>query len=214
MGGWTKERLIAFEERVKQAFLDKQIHAPVHLSGGNEDALLDIFKDVQPQDWVFSGWRSHYHALLKGIPEDYLFQMIIEGRSMYVMSREHRVFCSSIVGGILPIACGVAMWIKRKGRGDAVKPRWERDRKDEKVWVFVGDMTARTGLFHEFKNYCLWHGLPAEIVIEDNGLSTNTPTDKAWGKEIPQEAWCPLPPKHYRYVRAWPHVGVGQHVEF
>ncbi len=199
MGGWTKERLIAFEERVKQAFLDKQIHAPIHLSGGNEDALLDIFREVQPQDWVFSGWRSHYHALLKGIPEDELFQQILEGRSMYVMSKKHGFVCSSIVGGILPIAAGVAAGIKRKGNWYPYTPT---------VHVFVGDMTARTGLFHEFLEYCRGQDLPVRVVTEDNGLSTNTPTKKVWGS-----GWK-LRTTYYQYQRMYPHVGVGEHVAF
>ncbi len=210
MGGWTKERLIAFEERVKQAFLDKQIHAPVHLSGGNEDALLDIFREVRPQDWVFSGWRSHYHALLKGIPEEELFQMILEGRSMYVMSREYRVFCSSIVGGILPIACGLAMGIRTRGR-----MRGQSHEDDSQVWVFVGDMTARTGLFQEFMDYASGHQLPVKVVIEDNGVSTNTPTLEVWGQWINHQALHPwLIRSWYNYKRKYPHVGVGQHVEF
>src|SRR5262245_12663141 len=41
---WAKDSLMAFENRVKEAFLDKRIRAPVHLSAGNEDQLLQIFK--------------------------------------------------------------------------------------------------------------------------------------------------------------------------
>lgn len=193
----TKESLIAFEERVKQAFLDKRILAPVHLSGNNEEQLLDIFRNIRPQDWVFSTWRSHYHALLKGIPEDELFNMILDGRSMYINSRPHKFVASSIVGGILPIACGVALANKRLGL-------------DERVWVFVGDMTARCGIYREFEQYCGGHGLPVEVVIEDNGLSTNTPTYKVWGGEEAVGLW----PTRYEYVRDFPHVGVNQFVHF
>ena len=39
---------------------------------------LEIFQLIHPNDWVFSNWRSHYHALLKGIPEEALFDMISE----------------------------------------------------------------------------------------------------------------------------------------
>ena len=196
LAGITKEGLIAFEERVKQAFLDKQIHAPVHLSGGNEEQLIEIFKDVRDKDWVFSTWRSHYHALLKGIPEEELFKEILAGRSMYLNNARHKFVCSSIVGGILPIACGVALGAKLKGL-------------DEKIWVFVGDMTARTGIYHEFVEYCRGFDLPVSVVIEDNHLSTNTPTSEAWGLQHAQ-----IPIHRYKYERQYPHVGVGTFVAF
>lgn len=196
--GHTKQSLIAFEERVKESFLAKKIFSPVHLSGNNEDQLLNIFKEVQPQDWVFSNWRSHYHALLKGIPEEQVFAEIQAGRSMYLMSREHNFLCSSIVGGILPIAAGVALGLKRNGGWD-------------KVWVFVGDMTARCGIFHEFCSYCFGHALPIRVVVEDNGYGTNSPTEETWGTQEP--SWSEMS-RRYKYHRTTPHVGVGSHVQF
>ena len=192
----TKEGLVAFEERVKQAFLDKRIHAPVHLSGGNEEQLIEIFKEIRDKDWVFSTWRSHYHALLKGMPQEELLAEILAGRSMYLNSAKYKIVCSSIVGGILPIACGVALGTKLKDL-------------QEHVWVFAGDMTARTGIYHEFVEYCRGFDLPVSIVIEDNGLSTNTPTAESWGTQRAQ-----IPIRRYRYERQHPHVGVGIYVAF
>ena len=210
---WTPRRLKAFEKRVAEAFLDKQIKAPVHLSGGNEKQLIDIFKDVRPGDWVFSSWRSHYHALLKGIPEEWVFAEILAGRSMYLMNAEHRLLCSSIVGGILPIACGVAYGIKRRNEEAIARGYCGDWLLDEKVWVFVGDMTARTGIFCEFLSYCEGHKLPVVVVIEDNGLSTNTPTEVVWGgKQEYRPEYVKL--IHYSYTRTWPHVGIHQHVTF
>jgi len=193
----TKGELMAFEQRVIDAFLAKQIHAPVHLSGGNEDDLLRIFKGVDDRDWVLSTWRSHYHALLKGIPAEELFQQILDGRSMYIMSEKHRFISSSIVGGILPIACGLAMGIKR-------------NEGTERVWAFIGDMTALTGIWYETARYAAGHVLPLTIVVEDNGVSTNTPTREVWG------GGCGAQNKYhyYKYTRIFPHVGIGQFVNF
>lgn len=195
----TKVDLLAFEERVKQAFLAKQIHAPIHLSGGNENQVLKAFQEVRSQDWVFSTWRSHYHALLKGIPAERLFQAILDGRSMYYQDKEYKFLTSALVGGILPIALGVAMGAKRL-------------ELDEKVWVFIGDMAARTGIAQEFAQYAMGHGLPVMLVVEDNGLSTNTPTADVWGRgEAIEERqdWV-----DYRYERTVPHTGVGEWVTF
>ena len=192
----TKADLLAFEERVKTAFIARQIHAPIHLSGGNEDQVIAAFQDIRPQDWVFSTWRSHYHALLKGVPPERLFQAILEGRSMYYQDEEHKFLTSALVGGILPIALGVALGAKRLDL-------------DERVWVFVGDMAAHTGIFEEFKRYAQGHALPVSIVIEDNGLSTNTPTEKVWGQEYAGIGW-----RRYSYERTVPHTGVGEWVTF
>lgn len=202
MTNHTPESLIAFRDRVAAAFLEKRIASPIHLPGGNESQLIEIFREVRRTDYVFSNWRSMYHALLHGIPEEALFDMILSGRSMYVMSRKHRFLASSIVGGILPIACGTAMGIKRM-------------RGDERVFVFVGDMTACTGLFHEFRQYVQCQNLPVATVVEDNGLSTDTPTGDAWGRE---EMNTLMPRRNrmqvYSYQRTTNHVGVGVHVEF
>ena len=69
----TKNDLIDFELRVKEEYEKATITGPVHMSGGNEEQLLEIFKYVQEGDWVFSSWRNHYHALLHGVPQDHLW---------------------------------------------------------------------------------------------------------------------------------------------
>jgi pyruvate dehydrogenase E1 component alpha subunit len=198
--GINAQQLIAFERSIADAFERGEIHGPVHLSGGNESQLIEIFKDISPEDYVFSTWRNHYHALLHGIPEDWLRQEIMAGHSMNIMNHEHKFFTSAIVGGICPIAVGVAAGIKRRGGS-------------EKVWCFVGDMCATTGIFSEAYRYSLGQHLPITFIIEDNGLSTNTPTDKVWGavgdieqtKSILNNIQNII---YYTYTRTYPHYGV------
>ena len=192
----TKESLIAFETRVAEAFGRAEIRAPIHLSKNNEDDLLIIFQEVKPEDWVFTTWRSHYHALLKGVPEEELFAEIMAGRSMFLNFPEYRIVASAIVGGILPIALGVALGLKRKNT-------------KERVWVFIGDMTSKTGIFHEFLNYARGHELNISVVVEDNGLSTNTPTDEVWGTGHRGVHYS-----YYRYTREYPHTGIKDWVNF
>ena len=116
----TKQELLDFEEWTKDAFLNKQIHSPIHLSKGNEDQLIEIFKNVKSEDIVFSTHRSHYHALLKGIPTQWLKDEMLANHSIHVFNKEHNFFSSAIVGGCLPIAVGVAMGIKLKGQTNRV----------------------------------------------------------------------------------------------
>ena len=156
-----KQELIDFEEEIRVLFEAGKIKAPVHFSVGSEDELIEIFKQVKPTDWVFSTHRSHYHALLKGIPKEWVRNEILAGRSMHLNSREHNFFTSSIVAGICPIAVGVAM-------------------TGEKVWCFVGDMAGETGIFHECVKYAHGLKLPIKFVVEDNHYSVDTPTELIW----------------------------------
>ena len=184
--------LIAFEADIAREFDAGNIHAPVHLSGGNEQQLIDIFLDVKPTDWVCSTHRSHYHALLKGIPPAEVKRQIMAGRSMFISSPEHRFISSAIVGGMLPIACGLAY-------------------AGERVWCFIGDMCASTGAFDDAHNFSISRDLGVNFVIEDNGLSTNTPTHNAWGPISDRVTLEGI--LLYQYERTYPHYQPlpGQH---
>lgn len=198
---YTSEQLIAFEADIAAEFLAGHIRAPIHLSGGNEQQLIDMFRHIAPTDYVLSTWRSHYHALLKGVDPAWLRSEIGAGRSMYIHSREHRFLTSSIAGGILPIGLGIAKAIQLTGG-------------PERVWCFVGDMTARMGIFHECLEYATGHDLPYRAVVEDNGLSTNTPTVETWGRSLGTVEVDDPNVFYYHYQRTMPHVGAGRWVEF
>jgi len=97
------------------------------------------------------------------MPKEQLKNIILTGESMHIYSKKYRILTSAIVGGILPIAVGIALGIKEKDL-------------DEIVWVFVGDMAAETGIFHECTKYAARNNLPITFIVEDNGFSTDTPT--------------------------------------
>lgn len=195
----TKKELIDFELDIKKIYEAGKIRAPIHLSGNNEEQLLKIFKKIKKNDWVFSTWRNHYHAILKGIPKDWLKKEIIAGRSMGINNIKYKFYSSAIVGGIIPIALGVAKSIKLKNK-----------KSTSNVWVFIGDMTFETGMFHECYKYAKNHKLPLKFVVEDNGLSTNTPTNKVWVKK----SKTPKGVIYYKYKRKFPHHGTGGWILF
>jgi pyruvate dehydrogenase E1 component alpha subunit len=85
---WTKEELIAFEDHIGELYADNKLPFLFHLSGGNEDQLIELFKNIDEKDYVLSNHRSHYHALLHGISPEKLEKMIIDGRSMGSNSHE------------------------------------------------------------------------------------------------------------------------------
>tara|TARA_A100001515_G_scaffold19202_1_gene14115 strand:+ start:2742 stop:3368 length:627 start_codon:yes stop_codon:yes gene_type:complete len=193
----TPQELIDFETKVKDTYEAGKIKGPIHLAKNNENELIEIFQYVSQDDWVFVPWRNHYHALLHGVDPDKLFDSIVEGRSMGTNNLKPNFYASSIVGGIIPLALGVALGIKQKGG-------------DNRVWCFVGDMTMETGVFHEAYKYSKNFDLPIQWVVEDNDMSVHTPTDMAWGKK--QEA--PDGVIYYKYEMEYPHHGTGKWVNF
>lgn len=203
---YSVQDLIEFEDKVAREFGNATINGPIHLCDPNQaEPLLSCFQMINDDDWVFASWRSHFHALLKGIPPDALFQMICEGRSMMIHSKAHQFFTSSIVAGTAPVALGVAQAIKMEGR-------------TQRVYLFVGDMTACTGLYKEVEAYAHQQDLPLHIVVEDNNLSTNTPTREIFG--LPEDAnlhkliYPETQIHYYQYNRSVSHVGIDKWVDF
>ena len=155
--------LIAFEREVAARFDNGEIAGPVHLNSDTQaEPLIEIFRKIKRTDWVLGTWRCHMHAILHGVPHELVMAEILAGRSMMLHFPEYRFMSSAIMGGMLPIACGLAAG-------------------GETVWVFCGDMCYTTGHFRDAQQYASANELPITFVVENNGLSTNTPTDDAWG---------------------------------
>lgn len=191
------DTLITFERKIADLWEAGKIRGPIHLSGGNEKELVEIFRKVKSEDWVFSTWRSHYHALLKGVDPSWLEKEILDGKSITIVNKEHKFYSSAIVGGIIPIALGVAMQLKA-------------DNSTDKVWCFIGDMAFETGIFYEMHKYATNYNLPIQFVVEDNGVSTNTPTFETWNSKKP----VPDNVIYYKYEKQWPHYGTGKWIMF
>jgi pyruvate dehydrogenase E1 component alpha subunit len=188
---WTKEELIAFEDRIGDLYLDNKLPFLFHLSGGNEDQLIEIFKDIKEGDYVISNHRSHYHALLHGIPPEVVEQRILNGRSMFIYDRERNFFCSAIIGGTPAIAAGIAWALKRKG-------------SDKKVWCFVGDGTEDNGHTYEAIRYVDGFDLPCKFIIENNNRSVESTNEERWGKTSDYQWNSPSVIKYY-YDITYPH---------
>ncbi len=196
----NKEELKNFEAEVADAFNNAKIRAPIHLHGNNEEQLINIFKSIKKDDWVFSSWRSHYHCLLKGVPQKVLFKDILEGKSITLIYPEYKIYTSAIVGGIIPIALGTALSLKRSNSKD-------------KVHLFMGGMTSETGAAHEAHKYAVAHDLPIEFILEINHKSVCTDTLKTWNIDkytlVGKEKVI-----SYEYELPWPHAGAGVRVQF
>ena len=198
----TKEQLIAFEDEIAALFNSGKIRAPVHLYSGNEEQIINVSQQIRSQDWVFCSWRSHYQCLLKGVPKELIRDEILAGRSISLCFPEYRIYSSAIVGGVLPIAVGTAMSIRQRG-------------EDSKVYCFMGEMTAETGIAHEAIKYSRNHHLPIHFIVEDNEKSVCTDTREVWNQPLlsfegPNDDYV----SYYRYKTKYPHAGAGLRVQF
>jgi len=193
----SKDDLINFEELIVTHWGNAKIRGPIHLSNGNEEQLIEIFKRIKTSDWVFSTWRSHYHALLKDVSPVWIEEEILKGKSITLCNMDEKLYSSAIVGGTLSIALGVAMGIKANDG-------------DNKVFVFVGDMSFESGIFYEVHKYAKNFDLPIIFVVEDNDVSTYTPTEATWNtkREVPSDVI------YYTYKSKFPHYGTGKWIAF
>lgn len=207
----SKQELVDFENEIGDLFNAGKIKAPIHLYSGNEDSIIEVFKDIDVEnDWICCTWRNHYQALLKGIPKEIIKERILDGKSMVMNLPDYKFICSSIVGGIPSIATGIAWAIKLQN-------------KKNRVWCWTGDMSSETGHWHEAYKFALGHDLPITFVVEDNAKSVCTPTNKIWGRTEPyflnhKYTGGLIRQPHliyYQYTNEkYPHAGAGQRVQF
>ncbi|MDO8528372.1 MAG: thiamine pyrophosphate-dependent enzyme [Nanoarchaeota archaeon] len=198
MENMTKEELIKFEGEINDLWEQAKIPYPVHFCGGNEEQLIEIFKEIKPEDYVFSTHRAHYHALLKGISPEKLKEIIMRGDSMHIFSKEFNFFTSAIVCGVPSIAVGTALALKKKN-------------SKKHVWCFIGDGAEDEGHFYEAARYVEGHNLPCTFIIEDNNRSVETPKEVRYGKS---EIKWPNCVRRYYYKSNYPHVGTEKWVNF
>ena len=198
----TKKELIQFEQDVASHWEEGDLPYLIHLSGGNEDFLIDLFnEDIKNDDWIFSTHRNHHHPLLSGVPRHELLAKILAGKSMFVFDAARNFYTSSVLGGTCAIAAGVAYALKEEG-----SPNW--------VWCFLGDGAEEQGHFYEAVMFVQGHDLPCMFVIEDNNRSVDSTIEERMPTNFRME-W-PSCVMRNRYTPTYPHAGNGtkKHIVF
>ncbi len=201
----TKEELENFEKEIAEIFATGTIRAPVHLRAGREEKLIEIFREnkIGVDDYVFGYWDSHELALLKGVPRETLKQAIVEGKSISLCFPDYKIFCSGIVGSLMGVAVGVAWALKK-------------EKREGYVYIFCGEMSSETGIFHEAVKYATNFDLPVKFIVCDNGLSVMTNTREVWGCSEPWFKNTKYEKKiiYFQYKNGYPHSGLGKLIKF
>jgi pyruvate dehydrogenase E1 component alpha subunit len=147
-----------------------------HLNIGEEAAIVGTISALRPEDYIYSNYREHGHALAKGVePKAVMAELFGKetgtshgrGGSMHLFSQEHRFYGGyAIVGQALPLACGTAYAINYQ-------------EKPEVVMSIFGDGATNIGAFHESLNVArLWH-LPIVFVCINNQYGMGTAVKRA-----------------------------------
>ena len=163
------ERVRQFEKRLLANM--KSIFVPVHLSLGQEGVAADLHDHLRKEDWLFSTHRNHGHYLAKGGSEQKLWDEIMGlesgvnqgfAGSQGISDKSINFHASAIVGGLVGVATGCAYALKMDGS------------KAIAVCV-VGDGGTEAGVFWESANFAALHKLPIAFIVENNGMSVDSP---------------------------------------
>jgi len=189
----TREELIEFEKHMVDVFKEGVLPFLIHYSGGNENSLIEIFKDINDGDYIFSTHRSHYHYLLAGGEASRLEEKIRKGKSMFIFDKKLNFLSSSILAGTCSIAAGVALSLKLK-------------KSEKTVWCFIGDGAEDEGHFYEAVKYVHNLGLPCKFIIEDNNRSVESSKEMRGSTKSIVWPDCVM---RYHYTPTFPHAGPG-----
>ncbi len=189
----TKDQLISFEKRIIDLFEEGRLPYLIHLSGGNENQLIEIFKEIHEGDFILSTHRSHYHYLLAGGTEKDLEEKILNGESMHIFDKKINFLSTSILAGGVAIAAGIALSLKMEN-------------SQKKVYCFLGDGAEDEGHFYEAVQYVEGWNLPCRFIIEDNDRSVVASKKDRRGNLITKWPNCVL---RYEYKSTLPHAGTG-----
>ena len=200
----TVESLRKLEFDISELYAEGQIKSPIHLRGGGEQQLIDIFdkENIDKDSWIVTSWSSHLECALRGVPVEEIKRAVLNNKSITLCFKEYKVISSAIVGAIPSIGNGLGLAAKLK-------------QSNERVYIFIGDTTFMTGQAQENIRYAMNHNLPVKYIVSDNGLSVKTPTNVVWNLkegELEQITKQYSNVIYYKYKNTWPHSGIGKFI--
>ena len=161
-------RIHMVQLRIESLYHLDEMKTPIHLCIGQEAVAVGVCANLNKDDYVSSNHRSHGHYLAKGgdlkalVAELYCRETGCSkgrGGSMHVVDTSvGHIGSSSIVGGCIPIATGLALASQMK--------------KGHRVSVaFFGDGGADEGMLYESVNFAILKKLPVIYIYENNQFS-------------------------------------------
>jgi pyruvate dehydrogenase E1 component subunit alpha len=148
-----------------------QIGGFLHLSIGEEAAIVGSARALRDEDYLVCTYRSHGHALARGTPPENVMAELFgrvdgcskgRGGSMHMFDAGRRFMGGyGIVGGNLPIAAGIAL------ASDYLS-------SDEVTLCVFGDGASNQGTFGETLNLAALWDLPIVFLVTNNQFGMGT----------------------------------------
>ena len=171
----TMVRIRLFEQKTIEIFAARMkagdFPGALHSSEGQEAIAVGVFSQLRPDDYIFSTYRGHGHAIAKGISLNKVTAEIHGratgasngfGGSMHLFASEMNFMGGNgIVGGGIPLALGTAYAAVKRGT-------------DQLTAVFFGDGGASQGSFHESLNMAAILKWPILFLCENNHYAATT----------------------------------------
>jgi pyruvate dehydrogenase E1 component alpha subunit len=164
-----------FEEKVAEQYTRAKIGGYCHLNIGEEATIVGAFSAIRPDDYIFTSYREHGHALARGVDPKAIMAELYgkvtgtskgRGGSMHLFDRATRFLGGyGIVGGHLPLAVGAGLAIDYQGG-------------DEIVLCIFGEGATNIGAFHESLNLAKLWRLPIVWLCVNNHYAMGSPEHK------------------------------------
>ncbi len=160
-----------FEERAGEMYARAKVGGFLHLSIGEEAAIVGAVRALRAEDYLICTYRSHGHALARGTPPERVMAELFgrvngcckgRGGSMHMFDFERRFMGGyGIVGGNLPIAAGIALSSDYR-------------ETDEVTLCVFGDGASNQGTFGETLNLAALWRLPVVFMVTNNQFGMGT----------------------------------------
>lgn len=165
----------SFEMRASEMYQRARIGGYCHLNLGEEATVVGLMAAMEPRDYLFTTYREHGYALLRGCDPGRVMAELFGkrdgisggwGGSMHLFdAKAHLLGGYGIVGGQIPPATGAAL---------AISQTSDPGNESAAVMCLMGDGTTNIGAFHESLNLAgIWR-LPIVFVVINNGLGMGT----------------------------------------
>lgn len=160
-----------FEDKTYSLLLEGLIPGTLHQCQGQEAVAVGACANLDDGDFITTTHRPHGYCIAKGVSLNSMMAELFakktgcckgKGGSMHIGDMKVGALPAiAIVGGGIPIACGLALAQKRKNTGKVVV-------------CFFGDGASNEGTFHESLNIASLWNLPVVFLCDNNLYGAST----------------------------------------
>lgn len=185
-----------FEEKTEELFKAGLIHGTTHLANGQEASQAGLCMALDDGDWIVPTHRCHGFTICKGSNPVAMFSEMFGSRlglakglggSMHMPDKENcNLGSSAVVGSGVPLATGIAFYMKMQSTGSAAfatsttcNPKELPLQKVKNLSVAIfGDGASSRGSVHESMNLASIWKLPVLFYCENNRYGMSASSDK------------------------------------